>query len=40
LQSGRYVGQGFDNTMPVNTFNVNMNPGDFTPQALRTRGVR
>ena len=40
LQSGRYIGQGFDNTMPVNTFNVVMNPGDFTPQALRTRGVR
>ncbi len=40
LQSGRYVGQGFDNTMPVNTFNVEMEAGQFTPQALRTRGVR
>jgi len=40
LQSGRYVAQGLDNTMPVNTFNVDMNPGQFTPQALRTRGRR
>jgi len=40
LQSGRYVAQGFDNTMPVNTFNVEMQPSQFTPQALRTRGVR
>jgi len=40
LQSGRYVAQGFDNTMAVNTFNVEMNPGQFTPQALRTRGRR
>jgi hypothetical protein len=40
LQSGRYVAQGFDNTMSVNTFNVEMQPSQFTPQALRTRGVR
>ena len=40
LQSGRYVAQGFDNTMPVNTFNVEMQPQQFTPQALRTRGRR
>jgi hypothetical protein len=40
LQSGRYVGQGFDNTLPVNTFNVQMEPAQFTPQALRTRGRR
>ena len=40
LQSGRYVAQGFDNTMPVNTFNVEMEPSQFTPQALRTRGRR
>jgi len=26
--------------MPVNTFNEVLNPGEFTPQALRTRGVR
>ena len=40
LQSGRYVAQGFDNQDPVNTFNVEMNPAQFTPQALRTRGRR
>jgi len=40
LQSGRYVAQGFDNTMAVNTFNVEMNPSQYTPQALRTRGRR
>ena len=40
LQSGRYVAQGFDNTMPVNTFNVEMQAAQFTPQALRTRGKR
>jgi hypothetical protein len=40
LQSGRYVAQGFDNTTAVNTFNVEMQPSQFTPQALRTRGRR
>lgn len=40
LQSGRYVGQGFDNTMPVNTFNVELEATQFTPQALRSRGRR
>ncbi len=40
LQSGRYVAQGFDNQDPVNTFNVDMVPAQFTPQALRTRGRR
>jgi hypothetical protein len=34
------VAQGFDNTMAVQTFNVEMNPGQYTPQALRTRGRR
>ena len=40
LQSGRYVAQGFDNTTAVNTFNVELQPSQFTPQALRTRGRR
>jgi hypothetical protein len=40
LQSGRYVAQGLDNTGSVNTFNVEMNPAQYTPQALRTRGRR
>ncbi len=40
LQSGRYVAQGFDNNTAVNTFNVEMQASQFTPQALRTRGRR
>ena len=40
LQSGRYVAQGFDNTTAVNTFNVELQPTQFTPQALRNRGRR
>lgn len=40
LQSGRYLAQGLDNTMSVNTFNKELNVGQFTPQALRTRGRR
>jgi hypothetical protein len=40
LQSGRYVAQGLDNLGNVNTFNVEMNPAQYTPQALRTRGRR
>jgi hypothetical protein len=40
LQSGRYVAQGFDNTTAVNTFNVELSPSQFTPQALRSRGRR
>jgi len=40
LQAGRYVAQGLDNQDPVNTFDVDMSPADFTPQALRTRGRR
>jgi len=34
------VAQGFDNTTAVNTFNVELAPTQFTPQALRTRGRR
>ena len=40
LQSGRYVAQGFDNQYPAQTFNQDMSPAQFTPQALRTRGRR
>jgi hypothetical protein len=40
LQSGRYVAQGFDNQDPVNTFNQEMLPAQFTPAALRSRGRR
>ena len=38
LQAGRYVANGVDNQEPVNTFDQEMSPNDFTPQALRTRG--
>ncbi len=40
LQSGRYVSTGLDNQDPVNTFNVELSPANYTPQALRTRGRR
>lgn len=40
LQSGRYVATGLDNRDPVNTFNVELSPSNYTPQALRTRGRR
>ncbi len=40
LQSGRYIANGIDNMDPVNTFNVELSPSAFTPQALRTRGRR
>lgn len=40
LQSGRYVATGLDNNDPVNTFNVELSPSQFTPQALRKRGRR
>ncbi|MDT8448752.1 MAG: DUF1329 domain-containing protein [Wenzhouxiangellaceae bacterium] len=40
LHSGRYVANGLDNQDPVNTFNVELPVGNYTPQALRTRGRR
>ena len=40
LLSGRYVAVGIDNQDPVNTFNVELSPSNYTPQALRTRGRR
>ncbi|MCA1777911.1 MAG: DUF1329 domain-containing protein, partial [Xanthomonadaceae bacterium] len=40
LLSGRYVAVGLDNQDPVNTFNVELSVGNYTPQALRTRGRR
>jgi hypothetical protein len=40
LQSGRYIANGLDNQDPVNTFNVELSPSNYTPQALRTRGRR
>ncbi len=40
LQSGRYVALGLDNNDDINVFDQPGNPGDYTPQALRTRGRR
>lgn len=40
LQSGRYVATGLDNQDPVPSFNVELSPSNYTPQALRTRGRR
>ncbi|WP_223846158.1 DUF1329 domain-containing protein [Wenzhouxiangella sp. AB-CW3] len=40
LQSGRFLATGLDNQDPVNTFNVELRPSNYTPQALRTRGRR
>ena len=40
LQSGRYIVNGLDNEDPVATFQQTLSPGNYTPQALRTRGRR
>ncbi|RFF30306.1 DUF1329 domain-containing protein [Wenzhouxiangella sediminis] len=40
LQSGRYVATGLDNQDPVPSFNVKLDPSNYTPQALRVRGRR
>ena len=40
LRSGRYVAVGLDNKDPVNTFDVPLSEGNYTPQALRKRGRR
>ena len=40
LQSGRYVVNGLDNQDAINTFNVELSAGQYTPQALRKRGRR
>ena len=40
LLSGRYVAVGLDNEDPVNTFDIELAPSNYTPQALRNRGRR
>ncbi|MDW8480144.1 MAG: DUF1329 domain-containing protein [Xanthomonadales bacterium] len=40
LQSGRYIAVGIDNQEKVNDFSFQTTPEAFSPQALRTRGVR
>ena len=40
LQSGRYIVNGLDNQDPPATFREERSASNYTPQALRTRGVR
>jgi len=40
LQSGRYIAVGLDNQDPMYDFGTNCNSSDFTPSALRSRGLR
>lgn len=40
LQAGRYVATGLDNQDPAPSFNIDLSPSNYTPQALRTRGRR
>ena len=40
LQSGRFVAYRLNPRKPVPAFNMEMNPNDFTPQALRRKGTR
>ena len=40
LQAGRYTANGFDNQEPMYSFRENLDPGDFTPNALRRAGRR
>lgn len=40
LQNGRYLAFGLNNELPVDRFGVDLDRGDFTPQALRRRGRR
>jgi len=40
LQSGRYLAMGLDNQDDVNTFDEDLSPANYNPQALRRRGRR
>ena len=40
LQSGRYIVNGVNNDDPVTEFRIQLQPSDYTPQALRVRGRR
>ncbi|MGY6586986.1 MAG: DUF1329 domain-containing protein [Wenzhouxiangella sp.] len=40
LQSGRFIVNGLDNNDPAATFQQQLSPSNYTPQALRTRGRR
>lgn len=40
LQAGRYTANGFDNQEQMYSFTADLDPGDFTPNALRRAGRR
>ena len=40
LQGGRYTANGFDNQEPMYEFVVDLDAGNFTPNALRRAGRR
>jgi hypothetical protein len=40
LQSGRYIATGLDNQETMYDFSFQTSPANYSPQALRTRGVR
>jgi hypothetical protein len=40
LQSGRYIATGLDNKEAMYDFSFQTSPANYSPQALRTRGVR
>lgn len=40
LQNGRYLAFGLNNELPVDEFDIDLDPGDFTPDALRRLGRR
>ncbi len=40
LQNGRYLALGLNNELPIDQFNIALDPRDFTPDALRREGRR
>ena len=40
LQNGRYLAFGLNNELPIDQFNIALDPGDFRPEALRREGRR
>jgi hypothetical protein len=40
LQNGRYLSVGFNNEGPIEDFDYQLTPEDFTPSALRREGRR
>jgi hypothetical protein len=40
LQNGRYLTFGLNNELPVEEFDIALDPADFTPDAIRRMGRR